>query len=81
MTFYEFSCFRNGTLEADRTQWNHTGAVMAMLFNINKGKGQSAKSALDFNPYGQGMASPENNKPLSAEDIKSLADEMKLHGR
>lgn len=54
---------------------------MAMLFNINKGKGQSAKSALDFNPYGQGMASPENNKPLSAEDIKSLADEMKLHGR
>jgi len=76
MTFFEWSCFQSGLLEADETRWNHTGAVMAMLFNINRGRGQSAKSAQDFNPYGRGMAAPENNKPMSADDIKQLVDEF-----
>jgi hypothetical protein len=81
MTFFEWSCFQNGLLERDQTRWNHTGAVMAMLFNINRGRGQSAKSANDFNPYAKGMASPEQNKPMTADDVKALADEMKQHGR
>ena len=68
-------------LERDKTLWNHTGAVMAMLFNINRGRGQSSKCASDFNPYAKGMASPENNKPMSKDDIMSLAEEMKQHGR
>ena len=68
-------------LERDRTRWNHTGAVMAMLFNINRGRGQSAKSAADFNPYSKGMAAPENNQPMTADDIRALAEEMKQHGR
>ncbi len=54
---------------------------MSMLFNINRGRGQSAKSANDFNPYSSGMASPDNNKPMSTDDIRALADEMKQHGR
>ena len=52
-----------------------------VLFNINRGRGQSAKSANDFNPYAKGMASPEQNKPMTADDVKALADEMKQHGR
>lgn len=81
MTFFEWSCFQNGLLERDQTRWNHTGAVMAMLYNINRGRGQSAKSANDFNPYAKGMASPEQNKPMTADDVKALAAEMKQHGR
>jgi hypothetical protein len=77
MTFFEWSCFQNGLLEADRTRWNHTGAVMALLFNINRNRGTTAKTADDFNPYGVGMASPENNEPMSAEAIAALVDELK----
>lgn len=77
MTFFELSCFRNGFLESDKAHWNHTGAVLAMHYNIARGRGQSAKSADDFNPYGRGLASPENEKPMTADDIKSLVDEFK----
>ena len=76
MTFFEWSCFQSGLLEADRTRWNHTGALMALLYNINRGRGATAKSAEDFNPYGRGMADPENNKPMSAEDVKKLVAEF-----
>jgi hypothetical protein len=82
MTFFEFSCFRNGLLERDKTHWNHTGAVMAMLYNINRGKSQGAKSAVDFNPYGKGEAAHQEQKPMTTDDIRALAAEMqKAHGR
>lgn len=31
--------------------WNRTSAILAMLYNINRGKGQSAKSPDAFNPF------------------------------
>jgi len=82
MTFFEWSCFQNGLLDRDRTLWNHTGAVMALLFNINRGKMQTPKTAHDFNPYATGMAAPENNEPLTADEVHALAAELqKQHGR
>ena len=34
-----------------REAWNHTAAVMALLANIHRGKGRSAYSPNDFNPF------------------------------
>jgi hypothetical protein len=69
-------------LEADKTRWNHTGALLAMTYNANRGRSQQPKTAADFNPYGAGDANPENNKPMTAERIKSLAAELnEAHGR
>lgn len=69
-------------LEADKTRWNHTGALLAMTYNANRGRSQQAKTAADFNPYGAGDANPENNKTMTADDVRALAAEMqKTHGR
>lgn len=34
-------------------QWSHTSSLLAMIYNVNRGKGRAAKKPKEFNPYSQ----------------------------
>jgi len=52
--------------------WNRTSSVLAMLFNVNRGKGVSPKSAKDFNP----LAPKQEPVTLTREEAKAALERI-----
>lgn len=53
MTLGELGQFLQAVEQQDRLDWMRTSHQMALLYNINRGKGK-ARSWEDFNPFVQG---------------------------
>lgn len=65
LTWAEFQGLSEALADEDEKQNRRFGRVMALLANINRGKGQPAKSEEDFIPKRQ-----KNEMATSKEDIK-----------
>ncbi len=55
-----------------RSDWSHTSALLAMLFNINRGKNVQPKKPYDFNPFVARSKSKGNGIPLNKDTIKQI---------
>ena len=53
----------------NRAAWDHTSNVLAMLFNINRGKNNKPMKADDFNPYTTKASKAKGFKPKTAEQL------------
>lgn len=47
-----------------RQQWDHTAAVLAMLYNAFRGRGQRALEPADFHPFVEKKAATVSLKQL-----------------
>lgn len=64
---YERLCYKSAL--DDQNKWVHTREILAMLYNINRGKNQSAKSGKQIIPLDiDGKEIPR--QPLTVEEHK-----------
>ena len=61
---------RDGRLEAE---WWQTAQILAQQHNLNRGKGQPAVKAEQFNPFAK--ARPKKARPATEEDLRMLFGE------
>jgi len=62
-----------GRLEwTDRAAWNHTAAILAMLYNANRGKGRPKRKPQQFNPWSKRPAGPRRKPKPAKVDVSAL---------
>lgn len=55
-------------------QWDHTAAVLAMLFNVNRGKDTPARTPASFHPHRLAEAEAKKKaRPVRKMGIETLA--------
>ena len=59
-----------------RAAWAHTSSVMALIFNVNRGKGTPPARPERFNPYLKGQRKMRGI-PLTVENLRGLKPAFK----
>jgi hypothetical protein len=66
MTLAEFAWYRDGYIWRQARDWDHTASLMALLANVNSGKGKTF-SPSDFHPIDKKNKGVQSRK--EAEDL------------
>jgi len=72
MTLREFAWCREGWIARQSAMWDHTASIMALLANVNSGKGKRFEPG-DFHPF----TTQSNQGVRTAADAEALLEKMR----
>lgn len=72
MTLREYSWWREGYMAKSSAHWDHTASIMALIANVNSGKGKRF-SPEEFHPF----TTKSNQGVSSKEEAYALLEKMK----